>query len=136
MREAIFKTSKNILMAVGIIQLALSQIHIEMITKLFARDVGFYLFLFIIGGLLIVFNLSSMTVNNAGKIKQFIATVIIAFGSGIWFIVLTWKDYLAKDSVTISDIKMSLILVAIGSAVYLIGSIVTLGTYFMNSEKA
>ena len=50
-REFFLRIVTGILLLVGVGHLAVSQIHIAAITKIFANQIGFYLFVFVIFGL-------------------------------------------------------------------------------------
>ncbi len=58
MKEWILKIAVALVMINALGQLALSQIHILATTKIFANQIGFYLFLFIIFGLTTAFNVT------------------------------------------------------------------------------
>ena len=124
MDTLLYKNTRLLLMATAVIQLAISQIHIEMITKMFTREIGFYLFLFIIGGLLVVFNLTSMASKASGRLGMFIATTLLAVGSGGIFLSKAWADYKLNESVELTDVRLSLIIIAATLAIYTIGGIV------------
>ena len=55
-REFFLRIVTGILLLVGVGHLAVSQIHIAAITKIFANQIGFYLFVFVIFGLTTGFN--------------------------------------------------------------------------------
>ena len=55
-REFFLRIATYILFIVGVGQLAISQIHIAATTKIFANQIGFYLFVFMIFGLTTGFN--------------------------------------------------------------------------------
>lgn len=135
MKEKLFKISKALLIAVGLIELAISQVHIEMITKLFTSYVGFYLFIFIISGMLIMFNLSSMKVDDSGKVKEFILATVAALASGGYFMVISFNDLATQESVIIEEISLSLICIGVGMAVYAIGTIAVLLSYGMKEKE-
>jgi len=135
MRERVFKIAKFIIMAMALGQLAISQIHIELITKLFVRDVGFFLFLFIISGLIVTFNLSAMNVENTGKMNQFIIASLAAVGSGIYFINLVVTDFITQDNLAIADIRVSLFFVVIAVVTYLVGAIIIVTSFFLTDKK-
>lgn len=135
MKEKLFNISKLMLMAAGLLELAISQVHILMITKLFTRDVGFFLFIFILSGLMVWFNLSSMTIDDHGKFKQYILTSVIAVGSGIYFVMMTWNDYLTQESVMMEDIQASVAIILIGVVIYLVGCIAVVTSYYLPGEE-
>lgn len=118
-----YKTIRLIVMLTALVQLAVSQIHIGMITNLFVRDIGFYLFIFIISGLLILFNLTSMKDPGAGKsqVPMMSVVTLVSLGSGITFLVKTYGDFLVQDSVLLEDIQVSMAFIIVSMVVYLIG---------------
>jgi len=124
MDTLLYKNTRILLMATAVIQLAISQIHIQMITRMFTREIGFYLFLFIIGGLLIVFNLTSMGSKASGRLGMFLATTILAVGSGIIFLMKAWADYKLNESVTLADVQTPLIVIAITLVIYVVGGFI------------
>lgn len=123
-----YKVIRLIVMLTALIQLALSQIHIEMITQLFVTEIGFYLFLFIIAGLLILFNLTSMKDAGIGKsqIPMYSVVTVGALASGTVFLIKTYNDYLAQESVMLEDIQLSMALIAASMVVYLVGGAIIL----------
>ena len=60
MKDILLKVAVGIMLINGLGQLALSQVHILAITKLFANQIGVYLFLFVIFGLTASFNAFSL----------------------------------------------------------------------------
>lgn len=135
MKEKLFKVSKALIIAVSLIELAISQVHIEMITKLFTSYVGFYLFIFIIAGMLIMFNLSSMKVDDSGKVKEFILATIAAVASGGYFLMISFNDLATQESVIIEEIRLSLICIAAGMIVYALGTIAVVFSYSMDEKE-
>lgn len=135
MKEKLFKVSKALLITAGLLELALSQVHILMITKLFTSYVGFYLFIFVIAGMLVLFNLSSMNVDNSGKMREFIMASVAAVGSGGFFIYIAWTDYLTQESIMIEDIQMSVAMIAVGILVYIIGTGAIVASYAIHEKE-
>ena len=135
MKEKLFKIAKALLVTVSLLELALSQIHIEMITKLFTSHVGFYLFLFVISGMLVLFNLTSMTIDNSGKLKEFIMAIVVAAASGIYFVYVTWTDFITQESVMFEDIQLSVALICIGLVIYILGCISIVTSYSIHEKE-
>lgn len=135
MKEKLFTVSKGLLITAGLLELALSQVHILMITKLFTSYVGFYLFIFVIAGMLILFNLSSMTVDNSAKMKEFLMSSVAAIGSGGFFIYIAWTDYLEQESIVFEDIQMSVAMIAIGIVVYIVGTSAVAVSYTLHEKE-
>lgn len=124
MDTLLYRSTRMLLMATALIQLAISQIHIEMITQLFVREIGFYLFLFIISGLLILFNLTSMAQSANGRLGMYIGTTLAAIVSGVIFITKTSGDYQVQESVTLETIQLSLGFTLISMVIYLVGGVI------------
>ncbi len=115
------KIAKYIVVSMTIIQLALSQIHISAITKVFVLEVGFFLFLFIIFGLLITFNLLSKNNESSKFLFQTTGSIFIACATGIYYMYLMYNDYINNELVTIDQIQLSLIIVGSGIGIYILG---------------
>lgn len=126
MKEKIFKTAKFLVFATAIAQLALSQIQIEIITKVFEPSVGFALFGYSIFGVLMAFNSSSY--QHGKKAILFIGGTILVVLTGLNYLRMLLLDINAGNLLTFADIKTGLILVVVSLAVYGIGSVVMLST--------
>lgn len=124
MNTLLYRNTRSVLIATALIQLALSQIHIELITKIFIRDIGFYLFLFVIFGLLVLFNLSSMKESAAGRLGTYIIMTLATVVSGCIYAYKVWSDYLVQESVTLPDIQASMIITVACILIYLVGGII------------
>lgn len=135
MDTLLYRSTRSVLIATSLIQLALSQIHIELITKLFISDIGFYLFLFVIFGLLILFNLSSMKDSASGRLGTYIIMTIATLASGSVYVYKVWSDYLAQESVTLPDIRLSLIISVTCMIIYLIGGLIVSAKCIAHKEK-
>ena len=126
MKERIFKISKFVIAAIAILQLAISQVHIKVITKVFASDIGFYLFLFILFGLVMTFNLSSL--KRDSKIPRYLLVTIAAIGAGLVYIIMLFSDIATGQYLTI-DVALLSILVSIAAIItYFVGTAVLLLT--------
>ncbi|WZL81185.1 hypothetical protein QBE53_15495 [Vallitaleaceae bacterium 9-2] len=121
MESTKYKIAKYIVVSMTIIQLALSQIHISAITKVFVLEVGFFLFLFIIFGLLITFNLLSKNNESSKFLFQTTGSIFIACATGIYYMYLMYNDYINNELVTIDQIQLSLIIVGSGIGTYILG---------------
>lgn len=135
MDSVLYKSTRLLLMATALIQLAISQIHIEMITQLFVTSIGFYLFLFIITGLLILFNLTSMSQSAGGRLGMYIATTVGALVSGGVYIMKVLGDYQVQESVTLETIQLSVAFSIAAMAIYLVGGIIVT-TKCLKEEEA
>ncbi len=126
MDSIFYKSTRMVLMITALIQLAVSQIHIEAITKLFVRDVGFFLFIFVITGLLVLFNLTSMGETTAGNLGMFSIMTVAAVTSGCVYMYKVWTDYVTQTAVVWKDIQLTFIITAVVIAVYLIGGMIVI----------
>lgn len=135
MKETRFKQIRLLLMATALVELAISQIHIAMITQLSIREIGFYFFLFILFGLLVLFNLTSMKIDSKGRITAYIFTTLAAVGAGAWMIKLAIDDYNVKDYVTFDVIYPSLTGIIIGIVIYGLGSIALISLYVSYNKE-
>ncbi len=134
MKNLIYNTSKRLLFFVALFQLAVSQVHISMITKLFVSNVGFYFFIFILSGLMIMFNLSSMQAGSTQHMGALAVSLVGALGSGYIYLTKTWADYLTQQSVTLDIIRASMIIITIGMVVYLVGVVCVMFTHLSREE--
>ncbi len=110
----------------ALLQLALSQIHINVITKVFASEIGFYLFLFILFGLVMTFSLSSM--KRDSKKPIYIALTIAALGSGFVYLRMLFADIATGQYLTMDVAMLSIIVSILSLVIYLVGTIVILST--------
>lgn len=104
MKEWILKILAALLLINALGTLALSQIHILAITKIFAPEIGFYLFFFIIFGLTTAFN--AYLADKLTSILLYIFTSILAIGAGLIYLNLMQGDVAAQDALTMSDIAI------------------------------
>lgn len=126
MKIKMFKISKFMISAVAMLQLAISQVHIKVITKVFDSTVGFYLFLFVLFGLVMAFNLSSM--KKESKVAAYIVTTLLAISSGIWYVMLVFKDIATGKHLTMEIARLSLIVSIVALVIFTIGSVIVLMT--------
>jgi hypothetical protein len=122
-----YKIAKWLMIIMATLQLALSQIHIKAISIVFVQSVGFYLFLFILFGLLVMFTLFSTKSLDKSNMFKIISSSVVTGASGIYTAYLIWSDFKSNDAIVYEDIEKSLYLLLFGAAIYLIGTIVILG---------
>lgn len=122
MRPLFLRILTITLFVVGVGQLALSQIHVLASTKIFANQIGIYLFVFIIFGLTTGFN--ALLIETPRTLVSLIVSGFIASGSGIVYLRLLQADVLRQDALTMADVNDSFRLVVAAIVVYLIGTIV------------
>lgn len=121
MRPIIVRILTIILFIVGVGQLAISQIHISAATKIFANQIGLYLFLFIIFGLTTGFN--AVLIENPRSILSLIVSSIIGSWGGFVYLRLLQADVVQQEQLTMADINDSFLLVTVSIVIYLVGSL-------------
>ena len=122
MKEWILKIVVGMMLISALGELAMSQIHIQAITKIFANEIGFYLFLFIIFGLTTAFN-AYLLEKRTGLIILAISG-LLAVGAGYIYLDLMQTDVAAQASLTMADVRTSWLLVSISMGIYLVGLVV------------
>ena len=122
MKDWILTLAVGIAVINGLGELAISHIHILAITKLFANEIGVYLFLFIIFGLTTAFNAFSLKTRRS--IILFVLTSWLASGAGYVYLRIMQVDVAAQENLTMADVNSSWLLMIISVGVYLVGSIV------------
>lgn len=130
------KIAKWLMLITAVLELAFSQVHIKAIIIMFERRLGFYLFLFILFGLLLVFLLSSMKSLDGSTIFKISATSLVASGTAFYCIMLMWKDYKANEVIKLEDFRISLFLMITGIAVYTLGSVDLVINSFFDGREA
>ncbi len=126
MGSKVFKISKWLISAVAVMQLAISQIHIKVITKVFDSSIGFYLFLFILFGMVMTFNISTM--KSKSKILLYLITAVAAVASGLKYIMLLFQDISTGAYLTFEQAQISVVLSIAALFVYFIFSILIVAT--------
>lgn len=124
MKAKLLNITIFIMSITALLELAMSQVHIKTITKLFSAEVGFYLFLFIIFGLVTLFNLT--TVKQSTNNMLLILCSTIAVGVGFKYIKILLNDLKVYDNIKFIDISSSLYLAIAGIVVYGVGTLVIL----------
>lgn len=122
MKEWIFKIAVVIIFINGLGELAISQIHILAITKLFANEIGLYLFLFVIFGLTTAFNVFSL--ERPRNIFLFVISSWAAAGFGYIYLTIMRADVASQNTLTMADVNSSWLLMTISVGIYLVGSLV------------
>lgn len=130
MKKRLINITIIVMSLTAMLELALSQVHIKTITQVFATNIGFYLFSFILLGLIIIFNVLTIK-KDCNKIMLTITTVLSTI-IGLKYIQILIHDINNYSYVGFTDIKNSLILTIIGMFVYIIGTIILV----VNVEKA
>lgn len=126
MKTKLLNITILIMSITALLELAMSQVHIKTITKLFSAEVGFYLFLFIIFGLVTLFNLTSIKQSNNNAL--FILCTVIVVAMGVKYIKLLLNDYRVYENIIFSDISNALYLAIAGMIIYGLGTIIVVLT--------
>ena len=121
-REFFLRVAAGILLIVGVGQLAISQIHIEAITKIFANQIGFYLFLFMIFGLTTGFN--AVLIEKPLSVVSLIVSSILCSVGGIIYLRLLQAEVVSQEQLTMADVGESFRYVTFSLVVYIAGSII------------
>jgi hypothetical protein len=121
MKNVILKIVVAIVLITGVGELAVSQIHVAAVTKVFATEIGIFLFLFIIFGLTTAFN--GLLLDKRRGVILLVVSGAIAAGAGFVYLRLLTADVAAQTTLAMEDVSVSAILVATSIGVYLIGSI-------------
>ena len=122
MKEWILKIAVGIVLINGLGELALTQIHVVAITKLFVNEIGVYLFMFIIFGVTATFNAFSL--DKQRSIIIFTVSCWVTATFGFIYIRLLQADVASQDALTMADVRTSWLLIVISIGIYMIGSLV------------
>ena len=121
-REFFLRIATYILFIVGVGQLAISQIHIAATTKIFANQIGFYLFVFMIFGLTTGFN--AVLIEKPRSVVLLLVSGALTAWGGIVYLRLLLADVAAQEQLTLADVGQSYDLVVFSLVVYVVGAIV------------
>ena len=133
-RAFFLRLATAILFIVGVGQLAISQIHIAATTKIFANQIGLYLFLFIIFGL--TTGLNAVLIEKPMSLVSFIGSSILGSWGGIVYLRLLQADVIKQEQLTMADVNDSFRIVAASIVVYLVGAIVVSVLSWPDVKKA
>jgi hypothetical protein len=126
MNEKIFEISRVVVALVALLQLALSQIQIGVMTNVFATDIGFYYFLFVIFGLVMLANANNVKKkNNTGLL---IGGTILSSAAGFKYLFILLNDVNEGHILVFSDITVALIMTIVTLVVYIVGCVCLLIT--------
>lgn len=110
MNEQVFKLGKLFLYIGALGQLALSQIHIGIITKVFDTSIGFFLFLFVIFTLVTAFNGSAINKDTSGfKIIFSILGFALAVAMGFVYLGILRADVATGKLLTTAEAMPSIV---------------------------
>lgn len=122
MKELLLKIIVGIMLINALGELAMSQIHIQAITKIFANEIGIYLFLFIIFGLTTAFN-AYLLEKRTGLILLTLSG-LMTVGAGYIYLNIMQTDVAAQEALTMADVRTSWLLMIISTGIYLVGLLV------------
>lgn len=122
MKDVLLKIAVGALLLNALGELALSQIHILASTKIFAREIGIYLFIFIIFGMTTAFN--AFLLKKRWGLIIFTLTSLLTVGAGFVYLRIIQADIAAQDALTMADVKSSWLLVVTSIVIYLVGLVV------------
>lgn len=118
------KLIKILVFVAGISQLVLSQVHISAISKLFVKEVGFYLFMFILFGIILVPMVISFNDEHAKTYVTSILFLVVTIVLGVITVVLMNNSLSdPQTKATFQDIQWSFLLIG-GAEILNIGSLV------------
>ncbi|RPI32153.1 MAG: hypothetical protein EHM70_09665 [Chloroflexota bacterium] len=121
MKELAFKIAAGIVVLNGLGELAVSQVHILASTKVFASEIGMYLFLFIIFGVVTSFNI--FLLNSLRGLAFFSVSSWVSAAAGYIYLKIMLADVAAQESLTIADVQDSWLLVVVSICICLAGSL-------------
>jgi hypothetical protein len=119
-REWILRILRGIALANAFGQLAISQVHISAATKVFAKEIGFYLFFFVIFCLITGFN--AFLLEKHKGIAFFAFTNWITAGAGYIYLRILQTDVANQQALTLADVQVSWVLVIVAIVICLINS--------------
>lgn len=122
MRPFLQKIVAIILCITGVGQLAISFIHVEAITKIFANQIGFFLFLFIIFGL--TTGINAVLLEKPSSLISFIFSGVVAVVSGYVYLNIMQTDVARQDTLTMAEVSQSWQIVIASMAIYGIGTLI------------
>ncbi|MGB1249527.1 MAG: hypothetical protein ACPG8W_02775 [Candidatus Promineifilaceae bacterium] len=120
-REFALRIMTLSLFVVGVGQVAGSQIHVQAATKIFANQIGIYLFLFIIFGLTTGFN--AMLIETPRSLISFVFSSAMATVGGFVYLRLLQADVAKQEALTLIDVYDSWRLVIAAIVIYSVGLI-------------
>lgn len=126
MKEKLFTAAKSLIYIAALSHLALTQMHIGIITKVFEPTSGFLLFLFTISG--VVLAASTSSVKKGSRIEVFILGCIVAVVLGILYLRVIFQDIQAENLLTFDDVKVSVTIIISTILIYVISTATMLVT--------
>lgn len=121
-RELFLRIVTGIMFIVGVGQLAISQIHIGAATKIFANQIGVYLFLFIIFGL--TTGLNAVLIEKPQSLFSLVGSSVLGSWGGFVYLRLLQAEVVQQEQLTMADVSDSFRVVAASIVIYLVGSII------------
>ena len=125
-KTLVFKLGRAGVYVAAIGQLALSQIHIEVITRVFEPSVGFFLFLFVTFGVVTAFSSSSL--HKGTGVVPYLMMCTAAIVTGLIYQGIVIRDVRLANLLTLQEALGSLVFSFAVIAVYVVASVVMLLT--------
>ncbi|MBB6479885.1 hypothetical protein [Spirochaeta isovalerica] len=132
MKDILYNGSRFLIYIAALSHLALSQIHIGIITKVFNPNSGFFLFSFTILGVVTAF--SSSSVKKGSRIELFLLACVATEAMGFYFLRILIKDIQEANLLTFHDASLSIGLLVATMAAFIIGAILLLATGIAKDE--
>lgn len=132
-KALIFNLCRTGVYIAAIGQLALSQIHIEVITRVFEPAVGFVLFLFVTFGVVTAFSSSSL--HKGTGVVPYLLIVSTATVVGFIYLRIVIRDIQLDNVLTLPEAIGSLVIASIVMAVYAAASVGMLLTRNFNERR-
>ena len=133
-RELFLQITSIILFIVGVGQLAISQIHIAATTKIFANQIGIYLFLFVIFGL--TTGINAVLIEKPVSLISFIGSSILGSWGGFVYLRLLQEDVIRQEQLTMADVNDSFRIVTASIVIYLVGTLIVSVLSWPDVKKA
>lgn len=121
MKDVRLKIARLILLTAALGQLASSQIHIGIITKIFEPSIGFFLFLFITFG--VVLSFLSTSFKHGSNPVLLILALVAAVGTGVKYVVMIIQDVQMENLLTFAEVRLSLFISITVIALFIFSSI-------------
>lgn len=107
------KITKILIFIAGLSQLVLSQVHIAAISKLFVREVGFYLFMFILFGIVLIPMVLSFDENHPSSFVPSLVSMLVTIGLGAFTMYLMTNSLNdPQNTATMKDLQPALLLIS------------------------
>lgn len=124
----------TLIVILGLGNLALSQIHIGVITQIFERLSGLVMFMFVLFGLVTLFLATRMKDRKSGVFRA-IGSIVLTMALGSLFSYYLYHDVSTQPSVTFETVGTSLIFSLVLVALYAVSLVLIIVAQIKNDEK-